>query len=271
LRIETIREWQTVDSASDPREFIRYLERVSEHSDVRRLNRSRLEAAHIQAGDIVLDIGCGIGIDALMLAEAVGPSGQVHALDRSRAMVETTARRFAEQGLKIVCQEADAAALPYPDKTFDLVWLDRVLMHVPSPQDVLLEIRRVLKDGGQAVVSEPDSDALMISDAGDVDLARRLEQRWSGGIKNPRMGRALEGQARAAGFNQIHTERTLITSADFDLASSAMRWPTLLKSLVSDGEVSESRADAWLQAVAAEANAGQCVFWTPWFELFARR
>jgi hypothetical protein len=50
-----------------------------------------------------------------------------------------------------------------------------------------------------------------------------------------------------------------------------MPWPTMLKSLVGDGEVSESRLITWLQAVAAETQAGQLIFCAPWFEVFARR
>jgi ubiquinone/menaquinone biosynthesis C-methylase UbiE len=270
LRKQT-RDWQAVDSASDPQAFVQYLERLSEHPTMRRHNCARLAAAQVAAGSIVLDLGCGIGSDALMLAEAVGTTGQVHAMDRSRLMVETTARRATEHGVTIACKEADAGALPYPDRTFDLVWLERVLMHVGSPLDTLREIRRVLQDGGQLVVFEPDSDALMVSDGGDADLACRLEQRWSDGIAHPRMGRALERLARVAGFTDIRTEPRLFATSDFDLASSGMRWPEMLNSLVTSGDVSESRAQGWYQAVGAEARSGLPICWLPCFELFARR
>jgi ubiquinone/menaquinone biosynthesis C-methylase UbiE len=268
---QTLRRWRAVDTAPDPYEFTRYLERSSEHPYIRALNRARLAAADLRPGSIVLDLGCGIGSDALMLAEAVGPSGHVYAVDRSRVMTETTARRAKERGLTIACQESDAASLPFPDKTFDVVWVERVLMHVVSPLDVLIEIRRVLRCEGQLVVSEPDGGALMVSEGGDPELAQLMEQRWAQGIAHPRVGRALEGHARAAGFATVRIEPRIASISDFELASAGMRWRNLLNSLVSDGEVSQNRADAWLRTVEAEGRAGQMILWAPRFDLFARR
>lgn len=267
---EPLQRWQ-VDTASDPYEFVRYLERLSEHQIMRQASRARLMAARLQPGSTVLDLGCGIGSDTLMLAQAVGPSGEVHAVDRARLMTETTARRAAEQGLKIVCKEAEGEALPYPDKMFDLVWVERVLVHVASPQDILTEIRRVLRDDGQLVVNEADYDGLMISDGGDADLARRVEQRYRAGITNARMGRGLEGHARAAGFSAIRTEPWLLLVSDFELASSTGRWPKMLQLLISDGEIDEERVEAWLQAMQAEAMAGRLIASVPMFAVFARR
>ena len=268
---QTLRRWRAVDTAPDPHEFTRYLEQLSEHPLIRALNRARLAAADVRPGSTVLDLGCGIGSDALMLAEAVGPSGHVYAVDRSRVMTEATARRARERSLTITCQECDAASLPFPDKVFDVVWLERVLMHVVSPLDVLTEIRRVLRGGGQLGVSEPDSGALMVSEGGDPQLAELVEQRWSQGIAHPRIGRLLEGQARVAGFTNVWAEPKFASTADFELASTSMRWCTLLNSLVNDGEVSQSRADAWLRTVEAEARAGQMILWVPRFDLVARR
>lgn len=271
MRIETLCESRTADSAPDPGRLIRHLEKLSEHPVVRQISRTRLAAAHLQEGMTVLNLGCGAGSDALMLAEAVGSCGQVHAVDHSRVMVEATARRARAQGLKIECQEACAAALPYPDKMFDLVWVERVLLHVATPLDVLIEIRRVLRDGGQLVVGETDCDGLMVCDAGDSDLARRLERRYSVGIVHPRIGRALEGYARSARFSEVRVEPRLFPITDFDLASSAARWPQMLESLISNREISESRAQAWLHTAAIEARAGLAICWVARFDLFARR
>jgi ubiquinone/menaquinone biosynthesis C-methylase UbiE len=268
---QTLRRWRAVDSAPDPHEFTRYLERSSEHPYIRALNRARLAATDVRPGSTVLDLGCGIGSDALMLAEAVGPSGHVYAVDRSRVMTEATTRRARERNLSVTCKESDAASLPFPDKIFDVVWLERVLMHVVSPLDVLTEIRRVLRDNGQLVVSEPDGGALMVSEGGDPELALLMEQRWVQGIAHPRIGRALEGHARAVGFANVRIEPVIASINDFEFASAAVRWRNLLNSLVSDGEVSQSRADAWLRTVESEARAGQTILWAARFNLFARR
>jgi ubiquinone/menaquinone biosynthesis C-methylase UbiE len=268
---QRLRAWRTVDTAADPHEFTRYLEQSSEHPLVLEFNRARLAAADLQPGSTVLDLGCGIGSDTLMLAEAVGPTGHVHAVDRSAVMIEAVARRAAERGLTITCQESDAASLPFPDRTFDFVWMERVLMHVLSPRDVLTEIRRVLREGGQIVAHEPDSGALMVSDGGDPELARLLEQRWSAGIAHPRVGRALEGCAHSAGLTDIQSKPEIVSIKDFELACAALRWRDVLASLVDDRMVSKRRADAWLHTVEAEAQGSRVICWSTRFNLFARR
>jgi hypothetical protein len=111
----------------------------------------------------------------------------------------------------------------------------------------------------------------MISEGGDPELAQLVEQRWSQGIAHPRIGRVLEGEARVAGFTNVWAEPSFASTTDFEFASAGMRWRNLLTSLVSDGEVSQSRADAWLRTVEAEAHAGQMILWVPRFDLLALR
>ena len=62
-----------------------------------------------------------------------------------------------------------------------------------------------------------------------------------------------------------------MSMSDFDYASTALQWHKMLESLINDGELSQSRANAWLSTVAAESKAGHLISWVPWFDLFARR
>jgi len=264
-------DWQTVDRRQDRERFTGYLEKVSEHGRVRERSEARLAAAGVARGGSVLDLGCGIGSNTLMLAEFVGPSGEVHAVDRSRTMLEITERRAIDRALAIACHEADAAALPFGAASFDLVWVERVLLHVASPLAVLREVRRVLKPGGQLVATEPDNASARFHDGGDSALARFLERSWIEGIPNPTMGRELKPLAEEAGFAEFHVEAETVLLRDFDLASALFRWRDNLQSLAAEGRITAARADAWLQRVAASASRDEMIASGSLFDLFARR
>ncbi|HUN48540.1 MAG TPA: methyltransferase domain-containing protein [Stellaceae bacterium] len=263
--------WQTVDRRQDRERFTGYLEKVSEHGRVRERSEARLAATGIARGGSVLDLGCGIGSNTLMLAEYVGPSGEVQAVDRSRTMLEIAERRARDRALAIACHEADAAALPFADGSFDLVWVERVLLHVTSPLAVMREARRVLKPGGQLVASEPDNASVRFHDGRDAALARFLERRWIEGIPNPRMGRQLEKLAREAGFAEIRVEAESVLVRDFDLASALFRWCDNLQSLAGEGRITSVRADAWLRTMEAEGSREAVIAAGSLFDLFARR
>jgi len=267
---QSIGGWQTVDRTRDPQEFVRYLKRVSDNPRLRENSLARLRASGIEHGSTVLDLGCGIGSNTLMLAEHVGPSGLVRAVDRSRTMIETTARRAREGGLRIVCDEADAASLPFGDDSFDAVWIERVLMHVPDPLAVMREARRVLHPAGRFVVMESEAMSLSISDGGDPALARRMERHWIDGIAHPRIGQALESLALQAGFGGIRVEEKTAEVRDFAFAADTFSWQERLRSLIGEGSVTGERAERWLETVRGEAERDQVICSLDFFEMVAR-
>jgi SAM-dependent methyltransferase len=99
-------------------------------------------------GDLaVLDVGCGTGRDALLMAQS---GCQVHAVDVSPTAVELTERLAAECGCRVSARVGDVTALPYLDATFDLV-TDRGCLHHLSGhlrQRYAEQVGRVLKTGG---------------------------------------------------------------------------------------------------------------------------
>src|SRR5919204_4327052 len=121
----------------------------------RRSYRTLLNAVGVRAGDRVLDIGCGPGYFARMLAEAVGPDGSVVGVDAAPEMVEY-ARRKARRLPNSRFQAATAQALPFPDGAFDVVTSSLMLHHV-AKEDRLTsvgEMKRVLRPGGRLLLAE---------------------------------------------------------------------------------------------------------------------
>ena len=101
------------------------------------------------AGKDVLEIGCGTGVHAQLLAEA---GARVSAVDLTPTAVELTRRRLALSGLEADVREADAEQLPFPDASFDFVWSWGVIHHSAHTGRVVAEIARVLRTGGRVAL-----------------------------------------------------------------------------------------------------------------------
>ena len=99
-----------------------------------------------------LDAGCGAGHTAVGIAPHVG---DVVAFDLTPTMLEQVTRLAAERGLtNVTTQRGDVEALPFDNASFDLVVSRYSAHHWPHPQEALNEIARVLKPGGQFILSD---------------------------------------------------------------------------------------------------------------------
>src|SRR5690242_5021676 len=129
----------------------------------------------IHSGETVLDVGCGAGMDLLLLAKRTGPSGHAIGVDMTDAMVERARKSAAVAGLQQVeVRRGDAAALPVSDASINIVSSNGVLNLVPEKERAFAEIIRVLKPGGRLHLTDI---------ALDVELpeeARRNIDLWTG-------------------------------------------------------------------------------------------
>jgi ubiquinone/menaquinone biosynthesis C-methylase UbiE len=129
------------------------------------ITRARLrEALDPRPGDTVLEVGPGTGYYSLDVARWIEPAGALHLLDLQQEMLDHTMRRAREARLdNLEPRQGDARALPYPDDTFDAVYMVAVLGEVPDQDGALRELRRVLKSTGRAVVGELAGDPHMVT------------------------------------------------------------------------------------------------------------
>ena len=142
-----------------------YIKRLEEADPLREpLLRTVVQALRLPAGSQGLDAGCGIGLQALLLAEAVGPAGHVTGLDLSPAFLRYAEKLVAERGLsdRISFREGNVRQLPFDDGTFDWVWsADCVGYPVGDLLPVLLELKRVVRPGGRIAILAWSSQCLL--------------------------------------------------------------------------------------------------------------
>jgi ubiquinone/menaquinone biosynthesis C-methylase UbiE len=117
--------------------------------------RPLLKAAGVSPGERALDVGCGPGYFARMLARAVGPEGSVIGVDAAPEMVEYAARKAGKLP-NCRFEAGTAEALSFPDASFDVVVSSLMLHHLPEEarQKAVAEMARVLRPGGRLVLAE---------------------------------------------------------------------------------------------------------------------
>jgi len=113
----------------------------------------------LAAGERVVDIGSGGGIDSLIAARMVGPDGEVVGIDMTPAMLERARTAAAESGIdNVEFREAYMEALPVPDGWADVVISNGVLNLTPDKQKALAEMFRVLRPGGRLQIGDIQVD-----------------------------------------------------------------------------------------------------------------
>lgn len=106
-----------------------------------------------EAGERVLDVGCGTGPAARFSADRVGPTGLVFGVDIDAGMLEVGRRCAEREGRKIEWRKGDVAELPFEDQQFDVLLCCQGLQFFPDKPSALTEMRRVLKPDGRLVAS----------------------------------------------------------------------------------------------------------------------
>lgn len=198
-----------------------YTLRLSEHE----LNRYRRmaelaraaetaawQAAGIDRGARIVDIGCGPGLPLLQLAEAVGPEGLVVGVDQSDE-ARQTARALAAHLPQVEIREGDAAATGLPAGEWDVVHMRHVLLHNgPRIGEILAHAAELLRPGGRLYLNETDGDSHRFEWDPGEDIAD-LDARYWGMVASlgndlhvgPHLGRYVV----EAGFEIVHRQARL--------------------------------------------------------------
>src|SRR5512133_2325489 len=117
---------------------------------LRDLRKRTAELAHVQPGEMVLDVGCGTGTLAVEVARRVGAKGRVFGIDPGENQIARAHSKASRLNLPIEFQVGVIEHMDFPDQSFDVV-LSTIMMHHLSDslkRQGLSEIARVLKPGG---------------------------------------------------------------------------------------------------------------------------
>ena len=157
--------------------------------------------AQLEPGQVVLDLGSGGGIDVLLSAKRVGPTGKAYGLDMTDQMLALARENQREAGAtNVEFLKGTIESIPLPDNAVDVI-ISNCVINLSSDKDaVLREAFRVLKPGGRFAVSD-------VIVRGDVppDVRRNMEL-WVGCIAGALEENDYVSKLRAAGFTDVDVE-----------------------------------------------------------------
>ena len=161
--------------------------------------------AKLQPGEVVLDLGSGGGIDVLLSARRVGPTGKAYGLDMTDDMLALARENQKETGLtNVEFLKGEIENIPLPDCSVDVIISNCVINLSADKDKVLREVFRVLKPGGRFAVSD-------VVVRGEVpDQVRRSMLLWVGCIAGALRDDDYIAKLKQAGFDSIEIEPTRI-------------------------------------------------------------
>ena len=165
--------------------------------------------AELKSGEIVLDLGSGGGIDVILSARRVGPTGKAYGLDMTDEMLALAQENKRKSGLtNVEFLRGEIENVPLPGDSVDVIISNCVINLSGEKDRVLKEAFRVLKPGGRFAVSD-------VVVRGDVPEAiRRSMELWVGCIAGALTETDYRAKLAAAGFGGIEIEVTRVYGVD---------------------------------------------------------
>ncbi len=161
--------------------------------------------AQLQPGEVVLDLGSGGGIDVILSAKRVGPTGRAYGLDMTDEMLALARENQKKAGIENVQFLKGAIEnIPLPDNSVDVIISNCVINLSGDKDRVLAEAFRVLKPGGRFAVSD-----VVVRGAVPADIRKSIEL-WVGCIAGALEEHEYRDKLARAGFESIDVEPTRV-------------------------------------------------------------
>jgi arsenite methyltransferase len=165
--------------------------------------------AELRAGETVLDLGSGGGIDVLLSARRVGPAGKAYGLDMTDEMLALANENKRKSGIENVeFLKGEIENIPLPENSVDVIISNCVINLSADKEKVLREAFRVLKPGGRFAISDVVTRGEILPEIRQSVLA------WVGCIAGALEENEYRSKLAGAGFEQIEIEPTRIYRAE---------------------------------------------------------
>lgn len=213
----------------------------------------------------VLDLGCGTGVAARVIAQRPGFKGSVLGIDLSEHLIQAANRLAAQEKLhdRVRFEVGDSHALGLASRSFDAVVAHTLFSHLDDPLKVLAEMRRLLPKGAIACIFDGDY-ASMTFELADEQRSRHMDEAIVASlVTNPRILRQLPRLLKQAGFAAETVIPSVITEAGVaDFWKSGIE--AYAKLAPRAGIVSDAEASSWLDELLAASATGEffgsCVY-----------
>ena len=217
---------------------------------------------HLKPGFSVLDCGCGVGSITMDIAELVAP-GEVIGIDMDESQLEIARAHSKQRGLtNITFEQGNIYQLRFDDNTFDAALAHTLLYHLSDQGRALREMRRVLKPGGVAAVSDDEFNSVTYSPENTswrklVDLWKKVVLHNGG---NPVYSRHLRGLMLEARF--VRAEGHAVATEHYGTLEETRRWATIVNGVIRSPDfVKLVIAENWITQAELNEMYGEIEKW----------
>ena len=163
--------------------------------------------SELHSGETVLDIGSGAGLDVILSARRVGPSGHAYGLDMTDDMLELAWRHALDAGVgNVTFIKGEVEALPIPDESIDVVISNCVINLSTDKDRALSEIYRVLRRGGRLAIADVVIQGGLPEESPVTNALRRDPVAWGSCLAGALSDAEYENKLNAAGFANVGVE-----------------------------------------------------------------
>ena len=223
-----------VDEDAHPAAWVKCLDTLHAEPFYRDYKQRVVELLSPLPAGLYLELGSGVGTDALKLG------ARVIGVDRSATMCRESRRR----GLSRVVV-ADADALPFRSELVDGCWADRTFQHLADPQRALSELARVMKPDARIVVVDPDYGT-QVMDCPDPELAGKVfDFRARHMLRNGTLASRMADLFSRGSLEDVSVERRTLTVRDPSSLDNVMGLRSWARTAAAHGALNQAEALRW--------------------------
>jgi ubiquinone/menaquinone biosynthesis C-methylase UbiE len=256
--------FEAVDQETDAQVLVDCLDMQADDPFHQAVTQQVFSLLGIRPGARILDIGCGTGSDARLLAELVAPDGQVVGIDVSEVMIAQARARTQDMALPVAFECGDGCQLRFPDASFDGCYAIRTFQHVPDPQAMLAEMIRVMRAGGRLAIADPDHQTTVV-DVVEHELIRRFLSWRSDTIRNGWIAHHLPTLAKEHGLVDVQVAPMVQVCSDYAAVECVYHYVGGVRLAQADGLFSADEADRLVASLRTAGDVGKFLSATTFF------
>lgn len=261
----SLKSFTSLDRVQDVNTYVKALEAFDEIPQLQELKRIARDL--IEPSASVLDVGCGFGLETVRIARLVGQKGRAAGIDKSESFIAEAMKRADADGLRIDYRAGDAAALPYPDASFDAVRAERLLIYLRDWAKAVSEMKRVAKAGGTLAFIEPEFGTTTINLPDRAVVRRALAHEADTAVVESWLPGQLYYALLDLGLHDVNVSTRVVIFPQ-DLA--AIYFSDVGRNAAKDSAITQAELSAWLSGIA-ELHKNRRLFGSVGYFLFTAR
>lgn len=254
----TFRDFSDLDQSDNADFLIKSMEAHYQLDSMKAIKRRALDSLNLKFGDSVIELGCGLGCDAELLADRVGKAGRVVAIDASSRMINEARKRSSHANVAYF--HADAAALDFPDGEFSACRAERLLVSQENINRVISEMLRVTQTGGRICITELDFSTMLLIPQFD-NVTDKIISHWTQLVRNPFIGKKLGLLLKKSGLNLIEEHSEVFIVNSYKMLKKIIDFESMLDDMLNDGKIISSQKEATIDSFQKADGEGN-FFWS---------